>query len=85
MTFSIKTFIDENEVDRVFFSGVAWLHLSGYVNSQNSSMGSSEHTHNMYQDNITAFISLLEEDERDCWCQQDGAWRHTSNETRFSW
>ena len=35
---------------------------------------------------ITKFIALLDEDERYCWFQRDGATCHTSNETMaFLW
>lgn len=114
-----RAFVDNHgiaKLDRVFFSDEAWFHLSGYVNSQNSRIWSSENPHVLherplhcqktgvwcalsrrrivgplffettvnsvvYQDIITQFIALLEEDERYCWLQQDGATCHTSNET----
>jgi hypothetical protein len=34
-----------------------------------------------YQNLLTQFIALLEENERDCWLQQDGATLHTANTT----
>jgi hypothetical protein len=34
-----------------------------------------------YQNLLTQFIALLEENERDCWLQQDGATPHTANTT----
>ncbi|KAK7603429.1 hypothetical protein V9T40_003428 [Parthenolecanium corni] len=34
-----------------------------------------------YHSIIRQFVSLLEEDERDCWFQQDGAAAHTSEDT----
>jgi hypothetical protein len=36
-----------------------------------------------YQNLLTQFIGLLEENERDCWLQQDGATPHTANTTTF--
>jgi hypothetical protein len=101
-------------LENVSFSGEAWFHLSGYVNSQNSSFWSSEHRHlfhevplhsqkigcwcaifrklivgpiffsetvtaEKYQEIIMQFISLLNEEERFCWLQQDGATLHTGN------
>lgn len=114
-----RTFVDTNNIvqlDRVFFTDEAWFHLSGYVNSQNTRIWSTENPHVfhetplhclkigvwcavsrrrivgpifyegtvnsiVYQDIITQFISLLENDERYCWLQQDGATCHTSNDT----
>lgn len=35
-----------------------------------------------YQDIITQCISMLEEEERHCWLQQDGSTCHSSCETR---
>ncbi|PNF27722.1 hypothetical protein B7P43_G12790 [Cryptotermes secundus] len=37
---------------------------------------------NVYQDIITQFIAILEDDERECWLHQDGATCHTPNETK---
>jgi hypothetical protein len=36
-----------------------------------------------YQNLLTQFIALLEENERDCCLQQDGATPHTANTTTF--
>jgi hypothetical protein len=35
----------------------------------------------VYADVVQQFVALLNEDERYCWHQQDGATCHTSNET----
>jgi hypothetical protein len=35
----------------------------------------------VYADTVQQFVALLNEDERHCWYQQDGATCHTSNET----
>jgi hypothetical protein len=35
----------------------------------------------VYADIVQQFVALLNEDERYCWYQQDGATCHTSNET----
>ncbi len=37
-------------------------------------------TSDVYAHILMQFIALLEEDERDCIFQQDGAWLHTSKE-----
>jgi hypothetical protein len=34
-----------------------------------------------YKNLLTHFIALLEENEKDCWLQQDGATPHTANTT----
>jgi hypothetical protein len=34
-----------------------------------------------YQNFLTKFIALPEENERDCWLRQDGATPHTANTT----
>ncbi|KAL4084269.1 hypothetical protein QTP88_028094 [Uroleucon formosanum] len=47
-----RSFIDSNgigELDRVFFSDEAWFHLSGYVNSQNSRIWSTQNPHALHE------------------------------------
>jgi hypothetical protein len=40
-------------------------------------------TAEIYQNLVTQFIALQEENKRDCWWQQDGATAHTANRTSF--
>ncbi|PNF15009.1 hypothetical protein B7P43_G18336, partial [Cryptotermes secundus] len=63
------TFVGNHEIDEfdpVFFPDKVWFHLSGYVNSQNNRIWSSENPH------VSHEKPLL---------QQDGATCHKSNET----
>jgi hypothetical protein len=47
-----QTFIDENPgiLDYTWFSDEAWFHLSGYVNSQNTSLWGSENPHALLEE-----------------------------------
>jgi DNA-binding transcriptional MocR family regulator len=47
-----QTFIDENPgiLDYTWFSDEAWLHLSGYVNSQNTRLWGSENPHALFEE-----------------------------------
>lgn len=47
-----RSFVDYHgigELDRVFFSDEAWFHLSGYVNSQNTRIWSTENPHVLHE------------------------------------
>jgi hypothetical protein len=47
-----QTFTDENPgiLDYTRFSDEAWLHLSGYVNSQNTHLWGSENPHALFEE-----------------------------------
>ena len=48
-------FIEENTADMLdvtFFTDEAWLHLSGYINSQNSKLWSTDNPHSLHKTSL---------------------------------